>query len=153
MEENTIMMLIWLSIFIIALVAEISTEAIVSVWFCIGSLIALAVTYIPGMPWWGELIVFLATSALALLAFRPLVLSKLERITHSTNIDTIIGKKGTTTKEITELEFGEVRIEGVLWTALLAPGCEKIEKGSIVEVVSVEGNKLYVRQTKAQEEN
>lgn len=148
MDENTIMMIVWLCIFVVALIAELSTEAIVSAWFCVGAAIALAVTYIPGMPWWGELIVFFVVSVIALIAFRPLVLKRMDRIKHKTNIDTIIGKKGKVTKSIKALEFGEVKIEGVLWTAALTPDSEDIEIDSTIEVVSIEGNKLYVKEIK-----
>lgn len=145
-DENILMMIIWLSLLIIAIIAELATTALVSVWFCIGAALALAVTFIPGMPWWGEVIVFLGSSIIALLALRPLANRMLQRNMTKSNIDGIIGKKGKVTKTITDLEAGEVKIQGVYWTAIPVTGVESIQEDAIVEVVSVEGNKLFVKE-------
>ena len=72
MDQNTIMLIIWLSVFVLALIAEFATDALVSVWFCIGALAALGVTYIPGTPLWVEITVFFAISTICFIALRPL---------------------------------------------------------------------------------
>ncbi len=151
MDINLIMIIVWASIFLIALIVEISTEALVSVWFCIGAIIAAAVTYIPGMPWWGELIIFLGVSLLSFLIIRPLVNKKLQRIKTKTNVDTIIGKRGVVTKKITTLEKGEVKINDVIWNAIKRDGDKDIEEGDIIEVISIQGNKLLVEKAKKEE--
>lgn len=148
MDENTIMLIVWLSVFVVALIAEVSTEALVSVWFCIGSLVALAVTYIPGMPWWGEMIVFLGVSALSLILLRPVANRLLLRKNTKTGVASIVGKKGKVTKTITPLEYGEVKVFGTLWTGMLMDGAKEIPEGSVVEVVSINGNKLVVKAVK-----
>lgn len=145
MDENTIMLIVWLSLFVIALIAELATDALVSIWFCIGALVALAVTYIPGMPWWGELIVFLGVSAICLAVIRPIANKLLLRKNSKTNAPAIIGKKGKVTKEITPLDYGEVRIYGVLWTAMLQDGGKTLPVDTVIEVVAIDGNKLIVK--------
>ena len=144
-DENFIMLIVWLSLFVIFLIIELSTEALVSIWFALGTLVALAVTYIPGMPWWGELLVFLGVSLIAFLALRPMIRkSGLKNSQSKTNIDTIIGKKGKVIKAITLLEPGEVKINGVIWTALRRESDADIPVDSIVSVISVTGNRLLV---------
>ncbi len=145
MDENIIMMIVWVSLFVVALLAEIFTDALVSVWFCIGAVFALCVTFIPNMPWWGELIVFLATSLLSFIIIRPIVNKKLQRIKSRTNIDSILGKKGIVLKKITSLEKGEVKVDSVIWNAIKREDEEDILGGSVVEVIAVNGNKLLVK--------
>ncbi len=147
MDENIIMLIVWLSVFVVALLVEIFTEALVSCWFCIGAILALCVTFIPGMPYWGEIILFVVGSVLSFFIIRPLVYRNLHRIKSDTNIDAILKRKGVVTKRITDLEWGEVLIDNVYWTAIKRDLDPVIERGEIVEVVSVVGNKLLVRKT------
>lgn len=152
-DENTIMMIVWLSIFVVALVAELATTALVSVWFCIGALVALSVTYIPGMPWWGEMIVFLGVSALFLAFLRPITNKLLLRRNPKTNVAVIIGRKGIVTKDITEFEYGEVKVSGTYWTGMLAEGEKELKKDTPIVVMGIEGNKLIVKELLKKESN
>ncbi len=145
MDENLIMMIVWVSVFVLSLILELSTEALVSIWFCIGAFVAGALTYIPGMPWWGELIVFVGVSVLSFLVIRPLLNRKLKRIHSRTNVDSLIQKKGVVTKKITTLEKGEVKINDVIWSAVKREPDEDLEVGDVVEVISIQGNKLLVK--------
>ena len=145
MDETMIMLIIWLAIFIIALIAEIFSEALISLWFCIGAIIALAVTFIPGMTWWGELIIFLAVSAVSFFIIRPIVTKNMKRLQSKTNVDELIGKKGVIIKEVTSLDSGEVKLNGVVWTAIKRDSDCDLNVGEVVEVVSIVGNKLLVK--------
>ncbi|MCR4698155.1 MAG: NfeD family protein [Bacilli bacterium] len=146
MDQNTIMLIVWLSVFVLALIVEISTDMLVSVWFCIGALVALGVTYIPGTPLWVEILVFFAVTIISLIALRPLAKKLLFRNKSQTNIDEIIGKKGKVIKKITELDNGEVKINGVIWTAMKMADADEILEETVVEVVAVNGNKLVVKE-------
>lgn len=148
MNENLIMLIVWLAVFIVALLVEIYTSALVSVWFCIGALVSLALTFIPGMPYWGEIIVFFVFSLISFLLIRPMVHRSLFRIRSSTNVDEMIHKKGVVIKDITGLEKGEVRVDNVIWTAIKRDQDDPIHQGDVVEVVSIVGNKLLVEKTK-----
>ncbi len=151
MDENLIMIIVWVTIFLITLIAEISTEALVSIWFTIGAIFAAALTYVPGMPWWGEIIVFAIISLLSFLIIKPLVNKKLQRIKSNTNVDSLLGKKGMVVKKITNLDKGEVKINSVIWNAIKRDSEEDIEKGEVVEIVAIQGNKLLVRKSSKEE--
>lgn len=151
MDENLIMIIVWVTIFLITLIAEISTEALVSIWFTIGAIFAAALTYVPGMPWWGEIIVFAIISLLSFLIIKPLVNKKLQRIKSNTNVDSLLGKKGVVVKKITNLDKGEVKINSVIWNAIKRDSEEDIEKGEVVEIVAIQGNKLLVRKSSKEE--
>ena len=145
-DTYIIMVIIWAVVFVAALIAEIFSEALVSVWFCVGAVVALGVSFIPGMPFWGSIIVFVGVSALSFLIIRPLVKDKLFRLHAKTNVDSMIGRKGLVTKKITTFEKGEVKVDGVLWSAIKKVSEEDIEVGKIVEVISIQGNKLFVKE-------
>lgn len=147
------MWIIWLVVFVIALIVEWATDEIVSIWFGIGSLISLILSFIPGVEWWIQVIVFVVISAACFAFLRPFLKKLIKRTKVDTNIDEIIGKKGIMTDEYTDLNNGEVKINGVLWTAVNTNESETLEKGAKVKVVAIEGNKLIVMKIKGENEN
>ncbi|HNX16108.1 MAG TPA: NfeD family protein [Bacilli bacterium] len=140
--------IIWLSVFVLAIIVEALTADLVSVWFAIGAIVTLIISFIPGVAWWIELIVFIVISGLMLLCLRPLTNKLLKRNIINSNIDEIAGKKGVMVKGYDELNRGEVKINDVVWTAINADESEPIPEGAKVVVVAVNGNKLIVRPIK-----
>jgi membrane protein implicated in regulation of membrane protease activity len=136
---------IWLGVFVLSLVIEAIGTDLVSVWFAAGSLVALIVSFIPGVQWWIQLIVFLAVSVASLLCLRPLVHRYMRRDIINSNIDEIKGKKGLLVEKIDRLHQGVCKINDVSWTAIAQDDKEKIPEGSTVEVLAVSGNKLIVK--------
>lgn len=68
--------IIWLIAFVVFLVAEAVTVGLVSIWFAAGALCAL-LTSLAVDNFWVQMAVFLAVSAAALCALRPLTGSTL----------------------------------------------------------------------------
>lgn len=143
--------IIWLVVFVLALLLEWGTSELVSIWFAIGAVISLILSLIPGVAWWIQLIVFVVISAAILIFLRPFLKKLLKNSRVDTNIDEIIGKKGFMTADYTDTEVGEVKIQGVLWTAINTEENECLKKGDKVVVVAIQGNKLIVKKIK--EEN
>lgn len=147
MTELIIMLIVWAVIFTLTLMAELLTEALVSVWFCVGAIVAFAIAFIPEMPYWGEIIVFVGVSLITFLVIRPILQKRLVHLHSKTNVDTMIGKKGIVVKRITSLEKGEVKINDIIWNAIKRDEDDTIEVDSIVEVISIQGNKLLVKKS------
>ena len=139
------MWIIWLSLFVLMIVIEASEPALISIWFAFGALISLIVSVIPGAPWWSELIIFIVISISTLLALRPIFKKYLKRNTVRTNIDSFIGKKGYVIEDISFLRPGAIKIGDISWTAIPANEKETIKEDEIVEVVSLNGNKVIVK--------
>ena len=139
------MWIIWLSVFVISLVSEAVGTDLVSIWFAAGSLVALIISFITGVSWWIELIVFLVVSIAALCCFRPLVHKFMRRAIVDSNVDEMKGKKGVVTEKIDILHHGCVKINDVSWTAIAQNETDNIQAGSIVDVLAVSGNKLIVK--------
>ena len=139
------MWLIWLGVFVLSVVIEATTAELVSIFFAAGSLIALIVSFIPGVSWWIEIVVFVVISAASLLCLRPLMHKLLNREKRDTNVDEMIGKKGIMIKGCDELNYGEIKVNGVIWTAVSVEPKEAINQDEIVEIVAIQGNKLVVK--------
>ena len=136
---------LWLAIFVIAVVVEASGPSLVSIWFALGALVTMIISFIPGVAWWIEVIVFVVVSAASLLALRP-VLNKYFKINKfNSNVDGMNGKEGYVLEEISYLKPGVVKIGDVKWNAVPVKKDETIQVNSVVQVVTVEGNKLIVK--------
>ena len=137
--------IIWLVIFISMLVVEASGPNLVSIWFALGALVALIISFIPGVAWWIELIVFVVVSAASLLALRPVFKHLLKRNIFKSNVDSFQGKRGYVVEDITYLIPGAVKMGDVKWSAVPQDKNTTFLKGEVVEVVSINGNKLIVK--------
>lgn len=137
------MWIIWLGIFILAIVIETLGTDLVSIWFAAGALIALIISF-TGCAWWIQIIVFAAVSVVSILCLRPLIHKYMRNNIVRTNIDQMIHSKGVMKERYDILHHGEVVVNGVTWTAIAQKEKDVLEPGDIVEVVGVTGNKLIV---------
>jgi len=139
----------WLVLFVLLLVVELLTVNLVCIWFAIGALAAGLVSYfIDNMMI--QVLIFIIISIIVLLLTKPFVEKLRKGKVVPTNLDRVIGKIGIVTEEITKLEPGEVKVDGKRWSAL---SNGKIEVGSKVEILSIDGVKLHVKEIEEKEEN
>ena len=139
------MLYVWLGVFVVALIVEGVTTELVSVWFAVGALVALPFGFFK--EFWISIIVFVVVSTVALIFTRPIVRRITQRRERKTNVDDVIGKKLKTITDITKFDAGEVKLNGIVYTAILRDNDEKtISKDKIVEVVSIKGNRLVVKE-------
>ncbi len=134
---------VWLIIAVILGVIEAVTVSLISVWFAIGALAAIIPAYF-GVPLWGQILVFLAFSAIAF-AFTKRFFKDIVRVKKQpTNSDSLIGTDGIVTTEINNLEGnGKIYISGLTWSAKSKSG-ENIPEGAVVTVDKIEGATLIV---------
>lgn len=130
----------WIGLFIILLIIEVVTTGLVTIWFAIGALAAFITSLITDSTLI-QGIVFFVVSILSLIFTRPILNKYIKPKVEKINLD-LVGKTGLVTKDISEFEIGEVKVEGKYWSA---KSKEKIEKGSKVEILSIEGVKLIVK--------
>ena len=102
-------------------------------------------TAIADISFTAQLLIFVVSSAVLLIATRPLA-RKVRRDTVPTNYELDIGKTATVIEDIDNtLNKGRVKLDGTDWAARSADG-RPIENGSPVQVVQVSGAKLIVSQ-------
>ena len=135
------MTIIWLIAFLGLLLVEFLTVGLISIWFAVGALAALITAFITDSIII-QSIVFVVVSIVVLLVTKPLVKKLKVDTFEPTNSDRVIGKVAEVVKEITPMEYGEVKIFGNYWTAA---SDKKIEVGSKVVVDKIDGVKLIVR--------
>ena len=137
----------WMIIFIVLILIELATVSLVSIWFAIGALVSFIVSlYVEDIT--VQIAVFVAVSAVSLLLTKKIVKKLRTREPEKTNLDRVIGKIGIVTEEITKLEPGEVKVDGKKWSAISS---KKIKVGSKVEILSIDGVKLNVKEVKEEE--
>lgn len=137
------MPLVWLIIAVILGVIEAVTVSLISVWFAIGALAAIIPAYF-GVSLWGQILVFLAVSAIAFTFTKRFFKDIVKVKKQPTNSDSLIGTDGIVTAEINNLEgTGKVYISGLTWSARAENG-EIIPEGAVVTAKKIEGVTLIV---------
>ena len=137
------MVLFWLIVMVVLIVAEAATVGLVSIWFAGGALAALVSASLGAKPWL-QLVLFLAVSAVLLLALRPIAKKLGRGKEYATNVDANIGKLAIVVEPIDNLRgTGRIMIGSVDWTARSDDG-SVIPKGEKVRVLRVEGVKVCV---------
>ena len=116
---------LWLALFVVFLIVEAGTVALVSIWFALGALAAL-VSCVLGAEMWLQITVFLVVSLV------------------KTNVDSVIGAEGYVTEAIDNLSYtGRVKLGGITWAARSTSGAG-IPVGTLVKVERIEGVKVFV---------
>ena len=132
---------LWLALFVVFLIVEAGTVALVSIWFALGALAALA-SCVLGAEMWLQITVFLVVSLVLLALLWKRVRSKLT--TTKTNVDSVIGAEGYVTEAIDNLSYtGRVKLGGITWAARSTSGAG-IPVGTLVKVECIEGVKVFV---------
>lgn len=136
----------WLILFLLLLVIEVLTMGLTTIWFAGGAVVAMVINMLGGNIWI-QMIAFLAVSFLLLIFTRPFAARYVNRGRVNTNVDELIGAEAVVTETIDNLRStGTVRINGLEWTARSKDVSVLIENGTTVEILSVEGVKLIVKE-------
>lgn len=145
---GNIMVWIWLGIFAIALIVELSTPQFLSLWFAIAAILCLGLSFIPGLPWWGQVIIFVGASAVLLVALRPVCKKYLTKRQVATNADSLIGREVRITKEANFDQLGQAKVGDVVW-GIKAKDDVPLKEGEIVTIIAIDGNKLIAEKKNA----
>ena len=144
------MVWVWLAVFVIAVIVEAITQEFVSIWFAVGALVALAASFPLEQYIWAQVLIFSSVSLVALGLTRPLVKKMTERAVRYTNVDEFVGKRVKLEKSITKYEAGEIKVNGIMYSAILMEDENStIDEGSVVEIVTLRGNKIVVKEIEA----
>lgn len=129
----------WLTIVIFLTIVEISTVNLVSIWFVISGIFSMLLALVIDS-FTIQSTVFVVLGVILLISTKS-VIKKMQPKKEKTNLDRIIGTNAVVTQTINKNSPGEVKVEGVLWTATAD---ELIEKGSIVKILEINSTKLRV---------
>lgn len=135
------MQLVWLVLLVLFLVLEGVTSALVSLWFCVGAVVAMVVSFVAPEAVVVQFLVFAAVSLITLLVLRPALRKAFGAKNMPTNADASIGKQAEVIVAVSPGHFGRVNLEGQEWTA---KSDYILPIGTWCRVEKIEGVKLVV---------
>lgn len=134
----------WLVLLIVAIIVEIFTMGLTTIWFAGGALVAV-LTALIGAPIWLQAVLFFAVSLILLIFTRPIAVKYFNKERVKTNVESIVGRQAIVTSEICNLHgIGQVTVGGQEWSARSSIDKAIIPAGSVVKVVAVDGVKVVV---------
>lgn len=142
LTEMNIQMIFWGLIVVLSAIVEISTVALVSIWFVIGGIGAFIAAWY-GCSFLIQLSIFVLTSVALFLLTRPMV-KKINREYTPTNTDSLIGREALTVSEIDVIKgTGRALVDGQDWAAKSSNG-KNIPENTVVIIDKIEGVTLFV---------
>lgn len=140
-----VMFWVWLGVIVVSAIIEFSTMEIVSIWFTFGAIIPFIMAGTNAVRWEIQLVVFVVVSAILIVSLRGITKKFLLRNSNEkTNVDSLIGKHFRMLERTDFETLGSLKINDIIWSAI-GENQQVIEKGDVVEIVKIEGNKLTVR--------
>ena len=144
------MAIIWLILMIVFVILEASTVQLICIWFAAGSLAAMVVSLLGGALWL-QIVVFFTLSIVLFSLLWPLAKKHFKPKLVATNVDALVGKVCRVTEAIDPVEGGRVKVGDVTWSARCETG-ETIPAGTQVEILKIQGAKVFVAPTKKEVE-
>lgn len=134
----------WLLVIILLIIIEAATVNLTTIWFVASGILALIISFFTD----NLLIqmgVFVIGGVILLATTRSTLIKLLDNKKAKTNLDRIIGMQGIVISDIKKDSYGEVKVDGKIWTAYAD---EKLVKNSKVVVLEINSTKLKVRGVK-----
>ncbi len=137
------MLAFWIVMLVAFVIIEALTAQLVTVWFAVGSVAAL-IAQMLGAEVWLQWLIFVAVSAIVVVATRPFVKKITKQKAQPTNADRCIGQTAVVTEKIDNISGkGAVKVNGIVWSARSESG-NIIEEDTTVTVTKIDGVKLIV---------
>ncbi len=134
----------WLFTIVLLAIIELATINLTTIWFVASGILALIVSFFTN----NALIqmgVFVVGGVILLATTRSTLIKFLNNRKTKTNLDRIIGMQGMVISNIKKGGYGEVKVDGKIWTAYADT---KIVKNSKVIVLEINSTKLKVKGVK-----
>ena len=139
----------WFGIAVICAIIEGMTLGLTTVWFALSAVLMIFISMLQP-PFYVQCVLFALVALLLLFFTRPIALKFLHAKREKTNADSLIGKKALVLQTITEFEKGQVKINGIVWTAASIDGAV-IPAGDECIIEKIEGVTLIVKEMDASE--
>ena len=139
--------ILWLAVVVIAIIIEIETVQIVSIWFAASALVTMILAAF-NCPLDIQLIVFVLLSVILFLVSRPLVKKLNKGKSENSTVESMIGEKVVVTKEIKVGETGEIKAKYDKYTAIAPCETTNIPIDTLCVIKEIRGNKVIVEEKK-----
>ena len=142
----TTMSWIWLAVLVGTAILEIATADLVSIWFTFGAIIPFILATTTNLHYGWQIAIFFVISAILIASLRKITMKYLLKNANlKTNTDALVGQKFRLLEKTDFETVGKVKIKDVEWS-VIGDKQQTIEKGAVVEIVKISGNKLIVLQ-------
>lgn len=132
----------WILIAIVCGAIEIFTAGFWFLWLSLAALIIAAgvgLGFLPGLEI--QLVIYSLFTLLLIIFTRPLVLKFFKSNDTASNVQALIGQHGIALSRIAPLQYGQVKVNGEIWTAISPT---EIDPEQRVVVTGIDGVKLRV---------
>lgn len=137
--------MVWLGIMIVAILVEIATMGLTTIWFAGGALIAVLASVLH-LPLVVQIVLFVIVSLILLVFTRPVAVKYFNKDRVRTNVEGLVGRQAIVISEIDNLQgIGQVTVSGQEWSAKNVDENAVIPVGAVVNVVAISGVKLVVK--------
>ena len=130
---NDIFIIVWVVIFVLAIIIEFSTQELVSIWFALAAC---------GIEFYWQIVVFAGVSLVTFILSQIFLKDKIKVRSSATNADSLIGSEILVSKAVSPNEPGEGKVRDVTWTII---SDEEILKDEMAVIKEIKGNKLVVK--------
>ena len=139
------MQILWLCVIVAAVIVELATSGIVSIWFVPSAFVSLILTVF-NVSLGIQITVFVVLSVCLIFAFKFISKRKVRKRGARLNLDAIIGEKAIVVDKIQNIAgSGQVKVHNQIWSARSSDPDMVFEEGDIVSVVAIEGVKLICK--------
>lgn len=139
---------IWVTVMAIAIILEISTVNLITIWFSVGAVVAVILSYC-GVPMVAQIVAFFIVSFACMLILKPLRDNIIKG--KGKTLDSLIGKKCLISKIPDNKGVLKVRLNGVDWNAEIYEKLNDIDVSDKVYdvdmpmyIMQINGNTLVV---------
>lgn len=136
---------IWIALIVLAIIIEVFSEQLVSIWFVPGAVISTFLDFF-NVPLIWQILVVLVLAGAGIVLARIFLADKIASKVQKTNIDAVIGERCIVTEKIDNYAgCGLVKIKGQIWSARGVGEDDVYEIGSVLHVVAIEGVKVICK--------
>lgn len=145
---------LWLVVLVLAIIFEVRTSDVVSVWFMPAAAVALLISFFTKDDPLGnfgiQLAAFALVSAVSFLIFKIAFNKKVKKMKRGkTNLTALIGERCLVVEDISNIHSkGTVNLRGAIWSARSTDENDVVEEGTIVVVERIDGVKLVCSREK-----
>ena len=133
----------WVIIAVVCGSIEIFTMGLWFLWLALAALlvaVGVRLDWLTTLQW--QLLIFAFFTLIFIIFTRPLALKFFKTKDTVSNVKALVGQHGISTTDIKPLQYGQVKVNGEIWTAI---SNDEIETGSRIEVIDIDGVKLIVQ--------
>ena len=133
---------LWVAVGVVALIIELSTAALVSIWFVPAAILTALVSLVVNS-FFIQILVFVILSIIAMIISRKVYKKYIKKDKDDVDANSnLIGKYAKTTEDTDGLN-GKVLVGDIYWKAKTQNG-DTVPKDQSVKIVSVEGTTLVI---------